>query len=96
MSTPHPVADTVREVIVAMAPPSTGHDAATVTDEARLREDLAFESVRLIELTVVLEKAFVLSPFRPEELVGVLRVADVVALIEGRVGHQRSGQEVPS
>ena len=69
----------VHEIITAMAPPTP---PTPLPAAARLREDLAFSSVRLIELTMVLEQAFDLAPLPPEELAGVLRVEHVVALIE--------------
>lgn len=67
----------VYRVIDAMAPqPDTA-----CADQDRLVEDLGFDSLRLMELTVVLERAFDLPAYRPEELAGVLRVGQVVALI---------------
>lgn len=72
------VAQRVRQLVVAMAPDAP--DAPT--DEMRLVEDLAFDSLRLMELTLVLERAFGLPRYRPEQLAGVRRIADVVALIE--------------
>lgn len=72
------VAEQVRQLVIAMAPEAP----AELTDEMRLVEDLAFDSLRLMELTLVLERAFGLPRYRPEQLVGVRRIADVVALIE--------------
>ncbi|MBF6172167.1 acyl carrier protein [Nocardia blacklockiae] len=72
------VAERVRRLVVGMAP---APDVAG-GDERRLVEDLGFDSLRLLELTVVLERAFGLPRYRPEQLVGVLRVGDVIALIE--------------
>lgn len=76
----------VREIIAAMAPSARaanpdGADTGTLCGTARLSEDLGFESVRLIELTMVLERSFGLAAMPPEELAGVRRVDDVVALI---------------
>ncbi|RDI54349.1 acyl carrier protein [Nocardia mexicana] len=71
------VAHRIRQLIEAMAPePRAGED------DRRLVEDLGFDSLRLMELTVVLERAFELPRYRPEQLAGVRRVGDVVALIE--------------
>ncbi len=73
----------VRRIVVAMEPnPPT--DAPSATD--RLREDLGYGSVRLIELTIALERAFGLLPLPPAELAGVRRVGDVVALIRRQIG----------
>ncbi|WHU49766.1 acyl carrier protein [Gordonia sp. L191] len=77
----------VRRIVVAMAP-NPPADAPAATD--RLREDLGYESVRLIELTIALERAFGLSPLPPAELAGVRRVCDVVALIRRQIGDDHS------
>ncbi|APA99332.1 acyl carrier protein [Nocardia seriolae] len=71
------VAERVRQLVAAMAP----RPAATLDDELRLIEDLGFDSLRLMELTVVLERGFDLPRYRPEQLMGVLRVGQVVDLI---------------
>ena len=54
-----------------------------MADDQRLMEDLGFDSLRLMELTVVLERAFELPRYKPEELAGVRRVGEVVTLISG-------------
>ncbi len=72
------VAQQVRQLVAAMAPEEPGD----LTDEMRLVEDLGFDSLRLMELTLVLERAFGLPRYRPEQLAGVRSIADVVALIE--------------
>ena len=77
----------VRRIVVAMAP-NPPADAPVATD--RLREDLGYESVRLLELTIALERAFGLSPLPPAELAGVRRVGDVVALIRRQIGDDHS------
>ncbi|GAA5068865.1 acyl carrier protein [Nocardia callitridis] len=70
-------AERVRALIGAMAPePRTDLDA-----EQRLIEDIGFDSLRLMELTVVLERTFDLPRYRPEQLFGVRRVGDVVTLV---------------
>ncbi|MEP9391483.1 acyl carrier protein [Gordonia sp. VNQ95] len=72
----------VREVIAAMVPPSgAAVGAEDLLGTARLREDLGFESIRLIELTMVLERRFALAAIPPEELAGVRTVDDVIAVI---------------
>ncbi|UGT61217.1 acyl carrier protein [Nocardia asteroides] len=67
----------VRELVAAMAP----RPAAELTAEHRLIEDLGYDSLRLMELTVVLERSFGLPGYKPEQLAGVLRVGQVEALI---------------
>ena len=49
-----------------------------VAADARLVDDLGFDSVRLIELTMALERAFGLPPQRPENLATITTVDDVV------------------
>ncbi|WP_433522477.1 acyl carrier protein [Nocardia pseudovaccinii] len=72
-------ADKVRRIVLTMAP----EPPAELSDEHRLVEDLGFDSLRLMELTVVLERAFELPRYRPEQLVGVRRVDAVIALVSG-------------
>ncbi|MEU7765545.1 phosphopantetheine-binding protein [Nocardia sp. NPDC049190] len=89
-------AERVRGLVRAMAP-----DQATPTDDdQRLVEDLGFDSLRLMELTVVLERAFDLPRYRPTDLVGVRRVGEVVALVERSVaeaaGERRRAHGGPS
>ncbi|GAA5072797.1 acyl carrier protein [Nocardia iowensis] len=73
------VAERVRTLVNAMAP----NPQATTDDGQRLIEDLGFDSLRLMELTVVLERAFDLPRYKPEQLVGVRRVGEVIGLISG-------------
>jgi acyl carrier protein len=72
------IAGKVRGLILAMAPNPAGAD-----DGKRLVEDLGFDSLRLMELTVVLERAFDLPRYRPEQLVGVRRIGEVIGLVSG-------------
>ncbi|NMN93504.1 acyl carrier protein [Antrihabitans stalactiti] len=72
-------AEQVREIVKSMAPELP----AAVSDDQRLIDDLFYDSLRLMELTVVLERAFDLPPYKPEDLAGVLTVGAVVQLIEG-------------
>ncbi|WP_225727026.1 MULTISPECIES: acyl carrier protein [unclassified Nocardia] len=83
-------ADRVRGLISAMAPDR----GVPVEDGRRLIEDLGFDSLRLMELTVVLERAFDLPRYRPEELIGVRRVGDVVELIAGSLRAKDESSEV--
>ncbi|MFC8528035.1 acyl carrier protein [Nocardia sp. NPDC057227] len=71
------VAARVSELVAAMAP----RPAAELTAEHRLIEDLGYDSLRLMELTVVLERTFELPGYKPEQLAGVLRVGQVQELI---------------
>ncbi|AYF73829.1 acyl carrier protein [Nocardia yunnanensis] len=77
IATGEQVADRVRQIVAAMAPrPVTPLEA-----DLRLIDDLGYDSLRLMELTVVLERSFALPRYRPEQLLGVLRVGQVVDLI---------------
>lgn len=82
-------AATVRRLVGEMAP----NHRAPITDSSRLIEDLGFDSLRLMELTVVLERAFGLPRHRPEQLVGVRRVGDVIALASGSAIEPEHGTE---
>ncbi|SNY82405.1 acyl carrier protein [Nocardia amikacinitolerans] len=72
----------VRRLVQAMAP----EPLADLADEHRLVEDLGFDSLRLMELTLALERAFELPRQRPQDLVGVRRVGEVIALVENARG----------
>lgn len=79
-----PTAERVRALIAAMAP----RPAAELGAEHRLIEDLGYDSLRLMELTVVLERTFDLPGYRPEQLAGVLRVGQVQELIAGSLAER--------
>lgn len=70
-------AQRTRALIGRMAPDS----ASSIADDQRLVQDLGFESIRLIELTVALEKVFDLPRHDPHQLMDVQTVADVVAMV---------------
>lgn len=74
------LADRTRSLIVRMAPEAP----AEVNDDERLIEDLGFDSIRLMELTVALERVFALPRQNPEQLVDVLKVGDVVRLVQNQ------------
>jgi acyl carrier protein len=77
-------AEKVRRLVLAMAPRPSAID-----DTKRLIEDLGFDSLRLMELTVVLERTFDLPRYRPEQLIGVRRVGEVIALVSGTMAEDR-------
>lgn len=80
MSAPQQFAEPERQrvirLITALAAP--GWIPEDVAPDARLVDDLGFDSVRLIELTMALERAFGLPPQRPENLATITTVDDVV------------------
>jgi acyl carrier protein len=74
---PEPERQKVIRLITALAAPGDMPD--NVAAGARLVDDLGFDSVRLIELTMALERAFGLPPQRLENLASITTVDDVVA-----------------
>lgn len=80
MSAPQAIRESERQkvirLITALAAP--GWIPEDVAPDARLVDDLGFDSVRLIELTMALERAFGLPPQRPENLATITTVDDVV------------------
>ncbi|MFB9904332.1 acyl carrier protein [Allokutzneria oryzae] len=69
----------VARVVAAMAP----NQGVAVTAESRLTADLGYDSLRLMELTMALEKHFGLPPVDFERAATVTTVADVTRLVEG-------------
>jgi acyl carrier protein len=71
----------VHRIVAAMAPGDVpAHEE--ILGSHRLVEDLGYDSLRLMELTVALERAFDVGPYRTEELAGVRTVEAVVELVE--------------
>ncbi|KAA0025086.1 acyl carrier protein [Antrihabitans cavernicola] len=62
-----------------MAPEPTQPDA--LQGAQRLIEDLGFDSIRLMELTVTLERGFALPRYKPDQLADVRTVDDVITLV---------------
>jgi acyl carrier protein len=52
-----------------------------ITDDSELRADLAFDSIRLIELTMVLERHFELPQLDSASTATVTTVGDVIRLV---------------
>lgn len=101
MTTPEPttgprpgtVRDEVITLVKAMAPEPDGE----LEDNTRLVDDLGYQSLRLVELTMALEETFDLPPFDRTDLTGVSAVGDVVSLIDRHLGppetDRRSGTD---
>lgn len=99
MTTPDPptttrpgtIRDEVFTIVRAMAPEPDGE----LEDATRLVDDLGYQSLRLVELTMALEETFDLPPFDRADLTGVSVIGDVVSLIERHLGEpgtdRRSG-----
>jgi acyl carrier protein len=60
-----------------------------IGDETRLAEDLGFDSLRLIELAIVIEKVFGLPPLDLESACAVQTVRDVADLVLGLDAEER-------
>lgn len=90
MSTPeHPgtiPADRTRGEVVAIVRAMAPEPDPELGDDTRLVDDLGYQSLRLVELTMALEEAFGLPPFERTDLAGVGTVGDVVALIDRHRG----------
>ncbi|MBL1074558.1 acyl carrier protein [Nocardia sp. 2] len=84
MTAENTVAVRIHGIVAAMAP----QPPEKLADAHRLIEDLGFDSLRLMELTVVLERSFELPRYRPEDLMGVLRVGQVVDLVTATLADQ--------
>ncbi|MEU0096331.1 AMP-binding protein [Kribbella sp. NPDC006257] len=61
-------------------------------EQARLVEDLGYDSLRLMELMVSLQIEFGLEPFDEGEVVDISSVADLTVFITGRLDHRASGR----
>ena len=59
-------------------------DEAVVTPEASFADDLDADSLDLVELVMALEEEFDIS-VEEEELEGVAKVSDAVALVESKL-----------
>ncbi|WP_199930808.1 phosphopantetheine-binding protein [Streptomyces sp. CB02923] len=64
-------------IVGAMAPAPD----AELADDTRLIADLAYDSLRLLELTLALEQGFGLPEIAPEETATVTTLGDVVRMV---------------
>jgi acyl carrier protein len=69
--------DDVHALVAAMAP----RPGAALTDDTRLIADLAYDSLRLIELSIALERRFGLPEVDESAIATVNTVGDVVDLV---------------
>jgi acyl carrier protein len=77
----------VHAVVAAMAPHPTA--AGDLDGGTRLVADLAYDSVRLIELTIALEKHFGLPALEDSRLATVTTVGEVADLVAAQLGETR-------
>ena len=73
------IAQRARKLIATMAPEATSAD--DLEGDQRLVDDLGFDSIRLMELTVALERGFGLPRYKPAQLADVRTVGNVVELV---------------
>ncbi|MUM17239.1 hypothetical protein BI330_12715 [Mycobacterium sp. CBMA 623] len=71
----------MHEIIRGLAP--LRRDEIATTD--RIIDDLGYDSVRAVELCVVLEMEFELRPITETEAIGMRTVGDVVGLVLERI-----------
>ena len=87
----------VRAIVAAMAPSRADELladelladellAAELRADTRLVADLAYDSVRLIELSIALERHFELAALDESRLAAVTTVGDVVDLVAEQLG----------
>lgn len=77
----------VTAVVAAMAP--TPAEAEGLSRETRLIADLAYDSVRLIELTIALEQHFGLPALEESQLASVTTVGEVADLVAAQLEGSR-------
>ena len=75
--------ESIRATIVQIIEKMGRAGQIPVGDETRLAEDLGFDSLRLIELAIVIEKEFGLPPLDLESACAVRTVRDVADLVLG-------------
>jgi acyl carrier protein len=72
------IRDEVLALVGAMAPDNAREPELT----SALIGDLGYTSLRLVELSIAVERAFELPQLNPELLAGVYTVGDLVDLVE--------------
>lgn len=83
---PDTVGEAVREEVLALVRAMAPEADGPLGDADRLVDDLGYQSLRLVELTMALEETFDLPPFDRADLTGVATVGDVLALIDRHRG----------
>ncbi|HJC30173.1 MAG TPA: hypothetical protein H9759_12355 [Candidatus Dietzia intestinipullorum] len=83
---PDTAGEAVREEVLALVRAMAPEADGPLGDADRLVDDLGYQSLRLVELTMALEETFDLPPFDRADLTGVATVGDVLALIDRHRG----------
>lgn len=77
----HPDDEDIRcRVLRLVAAMSPAVPDAALEGQERLIDDLGFDSIRLLELLMLIERAFALPAHRPEQLTDIRCADDVAAL----------------
>ncbi len=71
--------ETIRQILVD----TLSLDAAAITPEASLTEDLDVDSLAAVELAMELESTFDIT-IEDEEIAALKSVNDIIALVEGK------------
>jgi len=79
--TPSPNEDETRSKVYAIVGAMAPAGGATPADDTALIADLAYDSLRLIELTLALEQGFGLGELAQERTATVTTVGDIVRLV---------------
>lgn len=77
--------EAVREAVHSILRHMSYDDLGELSDEARIATDLGFDSLRLLELAIVIEERFELSAVDVDEALNVSTVRDLVDLVAERV-----------
>ena len=72
----------LKELLSRSLPPQSNYDLSKVTEETRLIEDLGFDSLALMMLSMEIEEAF---GFKFKEFVRFETVGDVCNYLESRI-----------
>ena len=75
-----PTESDVLALVEALAPTPV---VATALDSA-LVDDLGYDSLRLLELSIAAEQAFALPPVSPDMLVGIVTVRDLAHFVRAQ------------
>ena len=78
---------TVRSTLIELLEADTGEKHGDLADEANLREGLGLDSVDVVSIVSQIERRFHIR-LTHQELEKLVTVADVLNLLEGKLGEQ--------
>lgn len=76
--------ESVRDAVHTILRHMTSEDAGPLSDDATIATDLGFDSLRLLELALVVEERFGLSEVDLDQALGVSTVRDLIDLVTER------------